>query len=89
MPLPQPFQLAPRAGSDIAAEVVHFAAAADAAGVAPKGRSARNSATARRSGSVSDDPCTCILPFTSALWIASGVRVRRTSRAGAPALFVA
>src|SRR5262245_41563122 len=83
VPFPQPFQLAPRDGSVTAGDVAHFVATVDAA-LAPNDRAERNSDTARRSASLNAEPCRCILPFTRALRIPSGVMARSALRVGAP-----
>src|SRR5262247_2982047 len=82
-PAPQPFH--PASSIDACSGVgdaLHLPTI-DGGAAVPTGRPARKPATARRSASVSSDPCRNMFPTVSAVRIASGATVLSTSRVGA------
>src|SRR5262245_798605 len=85
LPAPAPHPFHPASKVDACSGVgdaVHRPTIGGGAAV-PTGRPARKPATARRSASVSSEPCRNMLPTVSVVRIASGATVLRTSRVGA------
>src|SRR4030095_9429955 len=82
-PAPQPFQPASSIDACIGAGDAVQRPTIDGGAAVANGRPARNPATARRSASVSSEPCRNMLPTVRAVTIDSGATLRRTSRVGA------
>jgi hypothetical protein len=80
---PQPFQPALIAAAVNAGGAAVQRPTLEGGAAAPIGRPARNPATARRSASVSSEPCRNMLPLVSAVRIASGAIAASVSRRGA------
>ena len=80
-PAPQPFHDGPELGLDIAGADAHRPV--DASDAPPTARPVTNSATSRRSASVSFSPWIRMLPLVSALTIASGAKVASVAGFGA------
>src|SRR4030095_14323262 len=79
-PAPQPFQPASRIDACVRAGVGVPRPTIDGGAAVPPGRPARNPATARRSASVSSEPCRNMLPTVRDVRIDSGAIVASTSR---------